>query len=134
MNYPYFGFQMPGVDQQLMQQNPFANPATQYQGAMPAGLGGMGASPMSNIQQGVTPNMANLMPMGLMGVQMMQQARQQPGQQQQQQPQFGGLLGPIMTQAMMHGDQIGQQGTGQQETGITGLVPWLRDALMNIGK
>lgn len=133
MTYPYFGFQMPNVDQQLMRPNFIANPATQYQGAMPATLGGAGASPISNIQQGVTPNMANLMPMGLMGAQMMQQAHQQPGQQQQQ-PQFGGLLGPIMTQALMHGDQIGQQGTGQQETGITGLVPWLRDAIMNIGK
>lgn len=89
MDYPYFGFQSPSLSQQLMQQNMFSNPATQYSGAMPATLGGVGASPVSNIQQGVTPNMAGITPLGLMGINLMQQAHQQPGQQQ---PLGGGLM------------------------------------------
>jgi len=133
MDYPYFGFQQPNVGQQMMQPNALFNPATQYQGAMPAGMFGAGAQPNGSIQQGMTPNMAGVNQLGLMGASLLQQAHQQPGQQQQQ-SQFGGLLGPLMTQALMQGQQIGgQQGAGQQG-GITGLAPWLRDALMNIGK
>ena len=132
MNYPYFGFQQPNIGQQTMQPNALFNPATQYQGAMPAGMFGAGAQPNGSIQQGMTPNMAGIGQLGLMGAGLLQQAHQQPGQQQQQ-PQFGGLLGPLFNQALMHGQQIGQQGMDQQGSGIPGLAPWLRDALMKIG-
>lgn len=136
MDYPYFGFQQPNVGQQMMQPNALFNPATQYQGAMPVGMFGVDAQPNGSIQQGMTPNMAGIGQLGLMGASLLQQAHQQPGQQQQPQ-QFGGLMGPLLQQAIMNGNNgglIGQQGTGQQQAGITGLVPWLRDALMNIGK
>lgn len=101
MNYPYFGFQQPNIGQQLSQPTMLANPATQYTGAMPAGLGGVGASPISNVQQGVTPNMAGIMPLGMMGLNMMQQAHQAPGQQ----PNGGGLMGlaAAMTPSLMGG-------------------------------
>ena len=79
-DYPYFGFQMPG---QLPGQssNPFMNPGASYMGAMPATLGGVGASPMASVQTPATPNMSTLLPAGLMGMQMMNQAHQQPGAQ-----------------------------------------------------
>jgi hypothetical protein len=80
MNYPYFGFQMPGaLPGQPM--NPFMNAGSQYSGAMPATLGGVGASPISSISGAATPNMNTLLPMGMAGMSLMNAAHQQPGQQ-----------------------------------------------------
>ncbi|WP_217589729.1 hypothetical protein [Burkholderia sp. GbtcB21] len=132
MDYPYFGFQQPNVGQQMMQPNALFNPATQYQGAMPAGMFGAGAQPNGSVQQGMTPNMAGIGQLGLMGASLMQQAHQQPGQQQQG-PQYGGLLNmaAMMNPSLMQG--MGQQqmsGGAQQGSQPSGLAEMLM-RLMN---
>lgn len=99
MNYPYFGFQQPNIEQQLMQPNLLSNPATQYMGAMPAGLGGVSASPVASVQQGVTPNMATMGLLGQLGMGLMQQAH--PGQRQN----IGQQIMP-MTMGLMSNPQI----------------------------
>lgn len=64
-----FGFSQPGASQQYpfyTQQNPM-----QYQGAMPAGMFGVGASPMGTVQ----PAALNLGGLGMMGANLLQQSQ-----------------------------------------------------------
>lgn len=96
MNYPYFGFTQPGT-MPGQSQNPLMNPGSSYLGAMPAALGGVGASPMASLQSAPTPNMNALMPMGMLGAQLLASSRQQPGQppsmMQQMMPSMMGVAG-----------------------------------------
>jgi hypothetical protein len=127
MAYPYFGFQQPNVGQQIS-QNPFFNQASQYQGVMPAALGGVGASPISNIQQGVAPNMSALMPLGMMGMNLMNQAHQQPGQPQQQSPGMSLMgLGSMMGAGLMGG---GQQQTPSSPDGLSMMLARLKGQML----
>lgn len=109
MDYSYFGFQQPNVGQQLMRPNMMFNPATSYQGAMPATLGGVGASPMASVQQGMTPNMNTMASLASLGSGLLAQAHQQPGQQQNAMqtmaPALMGLMAknPQMMQGLMGG-------------------------------
>jgi hypothetical protein len=108
-----FGFTQPGATQQFpfyMQQNPM-----QYQGAMPAGMFGPGASPMGAVPQGQQTQGMNPMMQGLgmVGSNMLQQAQnhQQPasigGALMQSAPALMGMMArnPQMQQSMQNGMQ-----------------------------
>lgn len=109
MTYPYFGFTNPAQLAGQQSSNPFMNAGSSYLGAMPAGLGGVGASPMASVQSAATPNMSTLLPIAQMGMNMMNQNRQQPGAQQR--PSAMQQLGPAaMAMAMNPQLRQGMQG------------------------
>ncbi|MEM5294249.1 hypothetical protein VSR82_07885 [Burkholderia sp. JPY481] len=114
MNYPYFGFQTPAAMQQAqMQPNPMFNPATSYQGAMPAGLFGVGASPSGSVQQGATANMNLMGPLAGMGAGLLAQS-----QNHNQPVNMGQALAPAAMSLMMKNPQLMQQGA----QGFQGLM------------
>jgi hypothetical protein len=118
MAYPYFGFTQPGNSSGLMTPNaqyPGATPGVSYQGAMPAALGGVGASPNASVASGSTPNMSAIAPLAMMNAQMMSQG---PTSQPQSLGNTMGQMTPQLMALMKNNPQMMQQMQG----GMQGLM------------
>ncbi|NUY33301.1 hypothetical protein F0160_22715 [Paraburkholderia sp. JPY303] len=112
-NYPYFGFQTPAMMQQAqMQQNPMMNPATSYQGAMPAGMFGFGAMPNGTVQQDASMNPQMMGSLANMGSGLLAQS-----QNHNQPANVGAAMAPAAMNLMMKNPQLMQQGA----QGLMGL-------------
>ncbi|MBB5509559.1 hypothetical protein [Paraburkholderia atlantica] len=123
MNYPYFGFQTPATMQQAqMQPNPMFNPATSYQGAMPAGLFGAGASPSGSVQQGASMNPQMMGMLGSLGSGLLAQS-----QNHQQPANMGQAMAPAATQMIGLMAQNPQMRQSMQQ-GMQGLMSGISGA------